>query len=248
MTDIPSESSTQSASSENPKPEANYKFEILPEDYTNFDLSFKLIVIGDSGVGKSCLTNNAVKNIFDESYNATVGFEFFTFNVKVNDKVVKLQIWDTCGQELYRSLITNFYRNSSLAIMVYAINSLESFSNIEMWLRELRTHSNPDAKVFLIGNKLDLENERKVTKEQGEKFCKENNINEFMESSAKTGVNAQNIFIKAAQTLYEDYIKYQKKAEQSGGSVDNTNMNYGQVQDNRKKIDNKPKKKQGGCC
>jgi small GTP-binding protein len=248
MTDIPSESSTQSASSENPKPEANYKFEILPEDYTNFDLSFKLIVIGDSGVGKSCLTNNAVKNIFDESYNATVGFEFFTFNVKVNDKVVKLQIWDTCGQELYRSLITNFYRNSSLAIMVYAINSLESFTNIEMWLRELRTHSNPDAKVFLIGNKIDLENERKVTKEQGEKFCKENNINEFMESSAKTGVNAQNIFIKAAQTLYEDYIKYQQKAEQSGGSVDNTNMNYGQVQDNRKKIDNKPKKKQGGCC
>ena len=248
MTDIPSESSTQSASSENPKPEANYKFEILPEDYTNFDLSFKLIVIGDSGVGKSCLTNNAVKNIFDESYNATVGFEFFTFNVKVNDKVVKLQIWDTCGQELYRSLITNFYRNSSLAIMVYAINSLESFSNIEMWLRELRTHSNPDAKVFLIGNKIDLENERKVTKEQGEKFCKENNINEFMESSAKTGVNAQNIFIKAAQTLYEDYIKYQQKAEQSGGNVDNTNMNYGQVQDNRKKIDNKPKKKQGGCC
>ena len=248
MTDIPSESSTQSASSENPKPEANYKFEILPEDYTNFDLSFKLIVIGDSGVGKSCLTNNAVKNIFDESYNATVGFEFFTFNVKVNDKVVKLQIWDTCGQELYRSLITNFYRNSSLAIMVYAINSLESFSNIEMWLRELRTHSNPDAKVFLIGNKIDLEQERKVTKEQGEKFCKENNINEFMESSAKTGVNAQNIFIKAAQTLYEDYIKYQKKSEQSGGSVDNANMNYGQIQDNRKKIDNKPKKKQGGCC
>ena len=222
MTDIPSESSTQSASSENSKPEANYKFEILPEDYTNFDLSFKLIVIGDSGVGKSCLTNNAVKNI--------------------------LQIWDTCGQELYRSLITNFYRNSSLAIMVYAINSLESFSNIEMWLRELRTHSNPDAKVFLIGNKIDLEQERKVTKEQGEKFCKENNINEFMESSAKTGVNAQNIFIKAAQTLYEDYIKYQKKAEQSGGSVDNANMNYGQIQDNRKKIDNKPKKKQGGCC
>ncbi len=103
-------------------------------------------------------------------------------------------------------------------------------------------------RYFLIGNKIDLENERKVTKEQGEKFCKENNINEFMESSAKTGVNAQNIFIKAAQTLYEDYIKYQKKAEQSGGSVDNTNMNYGQVQDNRKKIDNKPKKKQGGCC
>ena len=248
MTDASNSSPNQSTStntSENP--EIKYKYEILPEDYTNFDLSFKLIVIGDSGVGKSCLTNNAVKNIFDETYNATVGFEFFTFNVKINDKVVKLQIWDTCGQELYRSLITNFYRNSSLAIMVYAINSKESFSNIEMWLRELRTHSNPDAKVFLIGNKIDLEKERQVTKKEGEDFCKENNINCFMESSAKTGVNAQNIFLKAAQTLYEDYIKYQKKAEESGGAVSQENT-FGQQQNTGKRIDNKPKKKQGGCC
>ena len=222
-----------------------YKYEILPEEYTNFDLSFKLIVIGDSGVGKSCLTNNAVKNTFDDSYNATVGFEFFTFNLKINDKVIKLQIWDTCGQELYRSLITNFYRNSSLAIMVYAINSKQSFQNIEMWLRELRTHSNPDAKVFLIGNKIDLENERQITKEEGEQFCKENKINGFMESSAKTGINAQKIFIEAAQTLYEDYLNYQKKTDEAGG--ENADNKY--TQDNtNKRITNKPKKKQTGCC
>ena len=163
----------------------------------------------------------------------------------MNNKVIKLQIWDTCGQELYRSLITNFYRNSSLAIMVYAINSRESFENIEMWLRELRTHSNPDAKVFLIGNKIDLESERKISKEEGEKFCKDNKLNGFMESSAKTGVNAQNIFIKAAQALYDDYIIYQKKTEESGGTIQN---NFGQQNNNSKRIDNKPKKKQGGCC
>ena len=240
-----SETSTSSTNPQNASSVEKYKFEILPEDYTNFDLSFKLIVIGDSGVGKSCLTNNAVKNIFDESYNATVGFEFFTFNVRINDKIIKLQIWDTCGQELYRSLITNFYRNSSLAVMVYSINSKESFENIEMWLRELRTHSNPDAKVFLIGNKIDLENERQITKEQGEQFAKDNKINGFMEASAKTGVNAQKIFIQAATTLYEDYIKYQQKAEQSGGKVENT---FGKQQNNKKRIDNKPRKNQGGCC
>ena len=106
-----------------------YKWELLPDDYTKYDLSFKLIVIGDSGVGKSCLTNKATKNIFEESYNATVGFEFFSFNIRMNGKVLKLQIWDTCGQELYRSLITNFYRNSSLAIMVYSIASKNSFDN-----------------------------------------------------------------------------------------------------------------------
>ena len=231
--------------------EPDFQYEILPEDQTNFDLSFKLIVIGDSGVGKSCLTNNAVKNIFDDAYNATVGFEFFTFNVKINGKIIKLQIWDTCGQELYRSLITNFYRNSSLAIMVYAINSKESFENIEMWLRELRTHSNPDAKVFLIGNKIDLENQRQVEKEKGEQFCKENKLNLFMESSAKTGVNAQNIFIQAAKTLYDDYINYQKKTDEAGKTKNNTNQNLNQNQNqliNRKRIDNKPRKNQGGCC
>ena len=229
--------------------EPDFQYEILPEDQTNFDLSFKLIVIGDSGVGKSCLTNNAVKNIFDDAYNATVGFEFFTFNVKINGKIIKLQIWDTCGQELYRSLITNFYRNSSLAIMVYAINSKESFENIEMWLRELRTHSNPDAKVFLIGNKIDLENQRQVEKEKGEQFCKENKLNLFMESSAKTGVNAQNIFIQAAKTLYDDYINYQKKTDEAGKTKNNTNQNLNQNQlINRKRIDNKPRKNQGGCC
>ncbi len=98
------------------------KIEILPDDHTQYDLSFKLIVIGDSGVGKSCLTLKATKNTFENNYNATVGFEFFSFNVKIQDKIMKLQIWDTCGQEIYRSLITNFYRNSSLAIMVYAVD------------------------------------------------------------------------------------------------------------------------------
>jgi len=91
--------------------EKEIQYEVLPEDYKQYDLSFKLIIIGDSGVGKSCLTVKATKNIFEN-----------TFNIKLDDKVIKLQIWDTCGQEIYRSLITNFYRNSSLAVMVYSID------------------------------------------------------------------------------------------------------------------------------
>ena len=221
----------------------NYNYEILSEDYTSFDMSFKLIVIGDSGVGKSCLTNNAIKNTFDDAYNATVGFEFFTFNIKLNGKVVKLQIWDTCGQELYRSLITNFYRNSSLAMMVYSINSKESFDNVEMWLRELRTHSNPDVKVFLIGNKSDLEAEREVTTEQGENFYKQNNLSLFMESSAKTGFNTQKIFVKAAEILYEDYNKYKDdNSSNDMGSTDENNVN------NRQKLDIHNNKNKKGCC
>ena len=137
--------------------EYNFVSEVLPEDYNKYDLSFKIIVIGNSGVGKSCLSIKATKNIFENNYLATVGFEFFSFNVKLDDKVVKLQIWDTCGQEIYRSLITNFYRNSSLAIIVYAIDDKQSYQDIEIWLKDLKTYSNPDIKVFLIGNKTDME-------------------------------------------------------------------------------------------
>ena len=105
------------------KNENNEKdYEILSEDHPEYDLSFKVVVIGDSGVGKSCLSIKATKNIFDNEYSATIGFEFFKYNIKINDTIIRLQIWDTCGQEIYRSLVANFYRNASLAIIVYSIN------------------------------------------------------------------------------------------------------------------------------
>jgi len=223
----------------------DFTYEILPDDFLQYDLSFKIIVIGDSGVGKSCLTNRATTNLFEDTYNATVGFEFLSFNVKIDEKVIKLQIWDTCGQELYRSLITNFYRNSSLAIIVYAINSKDSFEDIEMWLRELRTHSNPDAKVFLIGNKLDLENERKITKEQGETFAKNNKLNLFIEASAKTGFNSKKIFIKAAKMLYDEHLKY--KDVENKVEIDGDSDIIAKKKDNMKLDENK-KKDKGGCC
>jgi small GTP-binding protein len=196
--------------------ELNY--EILPEDYPTYDLTFKIIVIGDSFVGKSCLTTKGTKNMFDESYNATVGFEFVTSNIKVSDKICKMQIWDTCGQEVYRSLITNFYRNSSLAILVYSIDNYESFENLDLWLKELKTFSSPDAKVFLIGNKTDLDHKRKVSYEQGLTYKTENNLDFFMEVSAKTGFNAQKVFVEAAKVLYVDYLKYRDRIDKSRSS------------------------------
>ncbi len=226
--------------------EIDFNYEILPDDFLQYDLSFKIIVIGDSGVGKSCLTNRATTNLFEDTYSATVGFEFLSFNVKINEKVVKLQIWDTCGQELYRSLITNFYRNSSLAIIVYAINSKDSFENIEMWLRELRTHSNPDAKVFLIGNKIDLENERKITREQGENFAKTNKLHLFLESSAKTGFNAKKVFIKAAKVLYDEHLKY-KNIEDNANPNSGEQNEGGDTAEKLKPVGVNDKKKKG-CC
>jgi small GTP-binding protein len=216
------------------------KVEILPEDYPQYDLSFKLIFIGDSGVGKSCLTTKAVKNNFEDYYQATVGFEFLTFNLKVNDKVIKIQIWDTCGQEIYKSLISNFYRNSSLAVLVYSIENLDSFKHVEGWLNDLKSQANPDVRIFLVGNKADLEEERKISKEEGQKFKEEMKLDLFMETSAKTGLNAKNVLIEAAKILYRDFMKFdEKKDKDKDGNV---------VIGGKNGLIQKDKKNLKGCC
>ena len=219
--------------------EEDYKIELLPEDYPQYDLSFKLIFIGDSSVGKSCLTAKAVKNNFEEYYQATVGFEFLTFNMKVNDKVIKLQIWDTCGQEIYKSLISNFYRNSSLAVLVYAIDNKESFNHVENWLNDLKSQANPDVRIFLVGNKADLEEDRKIKKEEGEKYKEDQHLDLFMETSAKTGHNARNVLVEAAKILYKDYLKFDENNKK-----DDPNSNPG----GGKKLIVKDKKEKKGCC
>ena len=190
--------------------------QILSEDFPSFDLSFKIILVGDSGVGKSCLSIKASRNYFEDFYSPTVGFEFLTFNVKVEDQTIKLQIWDTCGQEVYRSLISSFYRSASLAIIVYSIDSEESYSNIEKWLNDIKTQSNPDVKVFLIGNKADLEDKREVTKEAGESFAKEHKLAFFSETSAKTGFNVQNVFIEVAKELYRQHEEIKNRVSRPG--------------------------------
>ena len=188
-----------------------FNIEILPEEYPQYDISFKVIVIGDSYVGKSCLTTQAVRNKFINFYQTTVGFEFLTFNLRINSRVVKLQVWDTCGQEVYKSLISNFYRNSSLALIVYAINNRNSFEHAEIWLNELKNQSNPNVKIFLVGNKCDLENDRVVSKEEGINFKEEKNLDKFVETSAKTGKNARNILLEAAKMLYKEYLETKEK-------------------------------------
>ena len=188
--------------------QGNYQVEILSQEMNEYELNFKIIIIGDSGVGKSCLSLRAIKNIFESLYSPTIGFEFLTIFIRVDDKVIKLQIWDTCGQEVYRSLISSFYNNSSLAILVYSIENEDSFNNLEFWLNELRVKGNPDINIFLIGNKADLDNNRKITKEMAQEFAENNKIKLFLETSAKTGFNARNIFIEAAKLLYEEHIKY----------------------------------------
>ena len=129
-------------------------------------------------------------------YSPTVGYEILTFCLKINGKSIQLEIWDTCGQETYRSLIKSFYRKVSLAILVYSIDNENSFNNLETWLNEIKSQSNPEAKIFLIGNKADLEDRRNISFKTGQQFSKAHSINYFIETSAKTGFNSQDVFIQ----------------------------------------------------
>ena len=208
-----------------------------------YDYSFKMIVIGDAGVGKSCLTNRAAKDKFISNYSPTIGFEFLSFSTNIDNKIVKLQIWDTCGQEVYRSLITNFYRNASLAMMVYSIDSKESFLHINQWLKEVRIQSNPDVKIILIGNKADLENEREVDYDVAQKFKEENQILYFEETSAKTGLNSKKVFEEAAKILYDETKNYKSNSKNNELISDikkSINM--------PKKLKKSEKKRKNGCC
>ena len=202
----------------------NYKIEILDEQYKKYDLNFKIIVTGNVGVGKSCLSLKATKGIFTEDYISTVGFEFYCFNVKINDKIVKLQIWDTCGQEAYRSLIMNFYRNTSLAIVVYSVEDKESFNDISVWLKQVKTYGTSSCKIFLIGNKIDTEN-REVTYEQGLKCKNDFFFDCFMETSAKEGINTRELFVNCATILYEENenLLEQSRIE---SSIDSDSMRF----------------------
>jgi len=225
----------------------NVTAEVISKEINQFDFNFKLIVIGNSGVGKSCLTLKATEDCFLPDYSSTIGFEFRAFYAKVENTIIKLSIWDTCGQEIYRSLIRNFYRNSSLAILVYSIDDENSFEDLDSWLNEIRTNGSPDMNIYLIGNKVDLESKRVISKERAKTFAQDNDIKLFMETSAKTGFNAQNLFIEAAKLLY---IQHKSINDQNNrlnslpdlikldDEKDNNNNNENPEQEKRKK----------GCC
>ena len=203
-----SNESTKKDDSINSNTDLSTSCQFLKDEIAHYDISFKIIIIGDSFVGKSSLTIKAAKNIFDNYYTATVGFEFFTMLFKISSKVIRLQIWDTCGQEEYRSLIQNFYRNASLAIIVYSIDKRTSFENLEIWLNEIKEKGNPDVKIFLVGNKNDLIENREVSTEEGEKFYETHKLNFFIETSAKTGLNAEELFKRVAIVLNQDHMQY----------------------------------------
>ena len=205
-------------------------------------LNYKIILVGDSGVGKTCIIMRAVNNKFTDAYQATVGFEFFLMYFQVNNVKIKLQMWDTCGQEIYRSLIQGFYRNTTATILVYSKTNRSSFDNLGMWIKDIKNNTEQDMPILLIGNKCDEENRNiAVTKEEGEEYSKQYNLKYFNETSAKNGYNINEIFEEVAKVVYKEYyLKRKSRQQQKIGKMT--------LEKKEDKDNNDLKKSKKKCC
>ncbi|XP_070512675.1 ras-related protein Rab-37 isoform X2 [Cardiocondyla obscurior] len=170
-----------------------------PPDHA--DLLFKVMLLGDSGVGKTCLLTRFRDGRFlSGNYITTVGIDFRNKVVNVDDTPIKLQIWDTAGQERFRSVTHAYYRDAHALLLLYDVTNKTSYDNIRAWLSEIREHANEDVVIMLLGNKSDCGTERVVKREDGERLAQEYKV-PFMETSAKTGLNVDLAFLAVARDL-----------------------------------------------
>jgi len=229
--------------------EGKYKFEFLGEKFSNNFITYKVIIIGSVGVGKTSIINKLGNREFDKDYYPTISADIKTFQVKVNDKILQIQFWDACGNEEFVENTPNLFKNASIALLVYAIDDISSFNYLEKWLNILERYSF-DNTIFLIGNKNDLEKERKVSKEEGERF-KNNygNIKIFFEISAENGMSIQRLFEQIGFSIYEKNEIEEKKLEKEINR--NGSRTYSLVKEDFTKNKEKEKEKEkeeGKCC
>jgi len=178
-----------------------------------YDHVFKILLIGDSGVGKSSIIMSYTDNTFSEEVPSTIGVDFkVTYLNDIDGKTVKLTIWDTAGQERFRTLTSSYYRSAQGVILVYDVSSRQSFENIKNWLKEVNLYSTiADCKKILVGNKIDLEQERKVSTQMGQQFASDNQML-FIEVSAKTRQFIDQAFQELTLQILGDEILLQDTA------------------------------------
>ncbi|OHT01494.1 Ras family protein [Tritrichomonas foetus] len=196
------------------------------------NLCFKFLLIGDGAVGKTSLVRRLCQDEFDQDVETTIGVEFLTKTLTINDSEVKLQIWDTAGHERYRSVGKAYYRNAIGVLLVFSLCSKRSFTSLDMWMSEAKKYCHPRAKIILVGNKVDLINDREVTLAEAETYAKSNGM-QYIESSAKENTNVLESFLMVTQDVHRAVITNEIQLMQPiGPAIEEEN-------------EDKPKKK---CC
>lgn len=191
---------------------------------SNKTCQFKLVLLGESSVGKSSLVLRFVKGQFHEFQESTIGAAFLTQTVQIDDTTVKFEIWDTAGQERYHSLAPMYYRGAQAAIVVYDISNKETFHKAQTWIKELQRQANPNIVIALAGNKLDLANKRAVSYEEAKAYADESSLL-FMETSAKTAANVMDIFTSIAKKLPKSEISEGAGGQGSRSGPNGRNVN-----------------------
>lgn len=192
----------------------------MPPQASAFDHLFKIVLVGDSGVGKSNLLSRFTRNFFSDDEKSTIGVEFATRIVPMEDgKRVKAQIWDTAGQERYRAITNAYYRGALGAILSYDVTDMKTFENIHRWYKELQDHATRDIVLVLVGNKADLldSSSRAVSLEQAEALAKEYNM-PHIECSAKSGMNVEDAFVTLITKIYDNAFANQAASPGRGNS------------------------------
>ena len=166
------------------------------------DHIFKVLIIGDSSVGKSNILLRFSDNIFHDTFLPTIGVDFKIRNVKMGDQTIKLNIWDTAGQERFKTITSTYYKGAHGIILAYDVTDRESFNNVNNWLAEVKKHAGAQVIKLLVGNKCDLENERVVSTKEAKEFADSLGIS-FLETSAKQRVNIDESFMTLTKQIYE---------------------------------------------
>ena len=204
----------------------------------SYELLYKIIIIGDTCVGKSNILSRYLKDEFREDSKSTVGVELGTKFLKVKDVGTKIQIWDTAGQERYKSITSSYYKGSHGCFIVYDITSEISFENVDKWYQQAQKEASKDVSIILVGNKCDLEEQRKVPKEKGEEKAKQFNI-PFFETSALSKIKIDDIFTEMVNNIFE----------RTGGPKNDDDDDIEIINENDKPINlNAQEQKKKGCC
>jgi Ras-related protein Rab-6A len=198
---------------------------------------YKLIFLGDQSVGKSCILNRFLNDTFIEDYQATIGLDFQSKNVQIDNQDIHLLLYDTAGQEKFRSLIPMYTRDANIILLVYDISNRDSFTNLTHWLKDLTNVNMEEVILCIVANKIDLVDKRVVTNEEGQKFADEHDFI-FQEISAKTGDGFSDLFYK--QLFEKIRTKFRPSGQQPASEINDIKFNIDQ-EENR----SSPKKK---CC